>query len=185
MQKLKFNLHRIFGFLADFKAGFTMVELLVTISIILLLTGAGIAGFINFNDRQIVQSTVKDVKQLMRAGQVKARSGEGAGTCTSPGKLRGYSVVINGTVMELRKVCIDPNTSVVTDNDVRSTIELNNVVVTNNPAANVTFLALGGGVDTDGNAAITYNVAGQFTSIEYEFQVLETGEITEGDFVNN
>lgn len=167
-------------------SGFTLVELLVTISIILILTGAGIAGFVAFNDRQQVQTTVKQIQDYMRSAQVKARAGEGADTCVAPQKLYGYRVTNDVNNVYLRKVCRDSvgNTSTT----IRSQFPLNNVTITKstptNPSStqNPTFLTLNGGVNVGNNASLTYSVAGQYSGITFEFDVLQTGEITDGDF---
>lgn len=159
--------------------GFTLIELLVTISIILIVTGGGIAGFVNFNDRQQVQTTVKQIQDYMRSAQIKARSGEAASDC-APDKLRGYQVALNSptnTVVLLNRVCENPISGVTTQTE-RSKFNLNNVTVTLDP---VTFLALKGGVDA-GGSDVTVIITGQYTGISYQFQVLETGEITEGAF---
>lgn len=159
--------------------GFTLIELLITISIILLVTGAGIAGFINFNDRQQVQTTVNEVKDLMRSAQIKARAGEGADDCT-PNKLKGYEVIEHPTesAVVLNRVCMDGDGVVVSQTE-RSKVTLGNVQLSLDP---VTFLALRGGVDT-GGSDVTITVSGTYaTNIIYTFQVLRTGEIMEGSF---
>lgn len=174
--------------------GFTLIELLVTISIILLLTGAGIAGFINFNDRQQVQVTVKQLQDYMRSAQVKARAGEGADTCDDSAtpsvieKLYGYRVTNDTTTVYLRQICINPSTGATTKNTIRSQFPLNNVTITKstptNPSStqNPTFISLNGGVNIGNNASLTYSVAGQYSGITYEFDVMQTGEIKDGDF---
>lgn len=165
-------------------SGFTLIELLVVISIIILITGAGIAGFVNFNDRQQVQTTVKDTQALMRSAQIKARSGEGASDCGGTNKLKGYEVTSDATSVVLNRICVTVAGAFASRTE-RSRVTLNNVTVTKAPNNAITFLALRGGVDLGGAGVtdVTYTVAGEYsTSIEYEFQVLNTGEITEGAF---
>ncbi len=164
-------------------AGFTLIELLVVISIVLLTTGAGIAGFVNFNDRQQVQTTVKDVQELMRSAQVKARAGEGADSCAVNRKLKGYRVSVSGNFVQLHQMCVlatNPS-DVVAVTPPRSQLSLDNISVSMTP---VTFLALRGGVDTGGVGNMTIIVSGQYSSLTYQFQVLATGEITDGAFVS-
>jgi len=165
--------------------GFTLIELLVTISIILLVTGAGIAGFVRFNDRQQVQTTVNQLKDYMNSAQIKARAGEGADSCTSPGKLYGYRVATDVNKVYLRKICREPeNITNVTNNELRSDFDLNNVTVVKNPNTNITFIALKGGIDMGNNTSVIYTVTGKYaTDIIYEFEVFSTGEISEGDFL--
>lgn len=168
--------------------GFTLIELLVTVSIILLVTGAGIAGFVNFNDRQQVQTTVKEMQDLMRAAQIKARSGEGAtgatvaDGCVSPNKLKGYQVTVSGTAILLNRICVNPLTGIVASTTERSRINLGTVTVVMNPSNTVTFLALKGGVDLGGTNPLSITITGTYSNISYTFQVLPTGEITEGAF---
>lgn len=163
-------------------AGFTIIELLVVISIVLLTIGAGISGFINFNDRQQVQTTVKDVQELMRSAQIKARSGEGANDCGVTNKLKGYQVTSDISAVILNRICVNPSTNVVTSTTERSRVTLNKVTVTRSPSNTITFLALKGGVDLGGGVPILVTVTGQYSSASYQFQVLTTGEITEGAF---
>lgn len=163
------------------RSGFTLIELLIVISIILLTTGAGIAGFVNFNDRQQVQTTVKSIQTLMRSAQIKARSGEGANDCGGTDKLKGYEVTSDATAVTLNRICVTTAGAFASRTE-RSRVTLDNVTVTRNPNSAVTFLALRGGVDLGGAAAVAFTVNGEFSSVEYQFQVLDTGEITEGAF---
>lgn len=166
--------------------GFTLIELLIVISIISLLTGAGIAGFVNFNDRQQVQTTVKDVQALMRTAQIKARIGEGAGDCGGTNKLKGYEVTSDATSVVLNRICVDLVGAIASRTE-RSIVALDNITVTKSPNNAVIFLTLRGGVDLGGAAVtdVTYTIAGEFNAVEYAFQVLSTGEITEGGFTND
>jgi prepilin-type N-terminal cleavage/methylation domain-containing protein len=168
--------------------GFTLIELLVTISIILLVTGASIAGFISFNDRQVIQTTAKDVQTMMRAGQVKARSGEGASECEtlgslSDGKLRGYQVTVSGNAVVLNRVCWDGLSTI--EYEERSRVALgSNVSVS--MTDDVVFLSLKGGTQIGTSNPqpnlSTITITGDLTGYEYEFEVHEGGEITNGDF---
>lgn len=173
------------------KAGFTLIELLVVISIVLLVTGAGIAGFINFNDRQQVLTKAKEIQALMRSAQVKARAGEGADVCRtmSPERVfKGYRVALqaDGAAVLLSRICVLPNgtgespalrTSLVLGNDVNVTM-----IKADGNSGRVNFLALRGGVQilTGDSESLTITISKNNT--HYQFQVLNTGEITEGTF---
>ncbi len=163
--------------------GFTLIELLVVISIILLITGGGIAGFINFNDKQLVQTTVKDIQTLMRAGQVKARSGEGAIECQtaggfSNGKLRGYQVAQAVGAVVLNRVCVEGANTVYIERS-RTTLD-DTVSVTLSDS--VVFLSLKGGVDVGSTNPATVTVSGNYTGLVYVYEVHPGGEITDGAF---
>ncbi len=54
-------------------SAFTLIELLITVAIAAIVVGGSIAGFVRFNERQEVQNTAKEVQQLMRNAQSKAR----------------------------------------------------------------------------------------------------------------
>lgn len=166
-------------------AGFTLIELIVTVSIIMIITGGGIAAFVNFNDKQQVQSTVKDLQTMMRAAQIKARAGEGASECGTVGsftngKLYGYEVTydaLNNDIV-MNRICVEGTTYVAVE---RSRQEVDSNVTLSVP--DVTFLALKGGANTGaGSPDLTMTVSGVYTSYIYDFTVTPGGEITEGAF---
>ena len=74
--------------------GFTVIELLITITIAGIVVGGAIAGFVSFSDRQEVLNAAKEVQQMMRTAQSKARVREvptlvGSEACKT---LLGYQV---------------------------------------------------------------------------------------------
>jgi prepilin-type N-terminal cleavage/methylation domain-containing protein len=145
--------------------GFTMIELLVSVSILVLLMGGGIAGFINLNDRQTLVNSGKEVQLMMRSAQKKARVGEKPTGCD---RLVGYSVVVGSgsfSEAELRAEC---------DNGsyVRQTYVFpNNVIVEN--AVSMRFVVLHGGVEGAGTVSITFGTR------RLSFDVGKGGDISE------
>jgi prepilin-type N-terminal cleavage/methylation domain-containing protein len=164
--------------------GFTLIELLIVISIIMLVTGGGIAGFVSFNDRQQVQTSVREIQTLMRSAQIKARSGEGAADCVPPQKLYGYRVTASTTNVIMSRYCVNPADPSDNEATERSRVTLNNVSLILDPdwANSVTFLTLRGGIDMGATNGISYTVAGEYSGISYSFRVLDTGEIVQGEF---
>ncbi|MDP3955260.1 MAG: prepilin-type N-terminal cleavage/methylation domain-containing protein [bacterium] len=73
---------------------FTLIELLVVMSIIGILFSIGIAGYSNFNRKQILTQAVKTLKSDLRLAQSKASSGEKDYTagCTNSTVLEGWFV---------------------------------------------------------------------------------------------
>jgi prepilin-type N-terminal cleavage/methylation domain-containing protein len=86
--------------------GFTLIELLITTAIAAIVVGGGIAGFIGFTDRQEVLNTAKEVQQMMRTAQSKARVRDVPTVCT--GKLSSYEVAITSTQATLTAICTTP-----------------------------------------------------------------------------
>lgn len=168
--------------------GFTIIELLVVVTIMLIVTGGGIAAFINFNERQAVTTSVREIQTLMRAAQVKARAGEGAADCTrADDNLRGYEVVYEEPTRSviMNRVCFSPTVSPNELETERSRITLSNVTVTP-PDFEVEFLTLKGGVRI-GNSApapttLDIIIGSTLTNGTYTFSIGAGGEITEGSF---
>ncbi len=69
--------------------GFTIIELLITISILGLLLAIGLVYYQDFNRRQIVVQGANDLKNNLRLAQSKALAGEKEG-CV--GTFKGYQV---------------------------------------------------------------------------------------------
>jgi len=87
--------------------GFSLIELLVSIAILLLLLGMGIANYISFNDKQQLTQSAELVREAVESAQVSARSGKMRG-CSS---LVAYQIDFyndNGTgIIEIKPRCLD------------------------------------------------------------------------------
>ena len=59
-----------------FIAGFSLIELVVAIGIMIVLIGGGLAAFIRFNQKQQLLSSSRELQQLIRTAQNKAKSRE-------------------------------------------------------------------------------------------------------------
>lgn len=158
--------------------GFTLIEMVVTVSIILAVFGGAIAGFFRFNDRQIVQSTVNEVKQVLESSRTRARVRDNPNQAGCV--LQGYKVVTSGTSLVSRILC-GTSKFALTDGQIRDTYELpTGVTVT---SMNITFYTLAGSALVTSPADNYIHVNGNNTF--YVFQVLDSGQITEGCFVAN
>lgn len=171
--------------------GFTLIEMIVTIAIMLVVTGGGIATFMRFNDKQEVVTAVNELQTLLRAAQVKAKVGEDADFCrttyTGPPaeSLRGYRVrAVDGTnTVTLDTVCsagkFTPTGS--RHYDLRDEITFGNSVSVGMESGgniNMEFLSLLGGVDGFGEIEIIGS-----SGNTYRFEVTKGGEIKEGDWL--
>ncbi len=87
------------------RKGFSLIELLVSIAILFLLLGMGIAGYISFNDRQKLTQGAELVREAVESAQISARSGKMRG-CLSLEAYRIYFYNNMGTgAIEIRSVC--------------------------------------------------------------------------------
>ena len=84
----------MFPFLVKKLRGFTLIEVLVSISVAAVLSGIGLAAYAQFNRRQILSSAVRMVISDLRLAQSKADGGEKPEECS--GGLLGYKFVMEG-----------------------------------------------------------------------------------------
>lgn len=88
------------------KSGFTLVEIIVAISITLIIATIGIASFVELNRRQLVDQSTKKILADIRLAQNMALSQQkpDSGTCTS---LTGYTFTLS-SVGNIYSYTIDP-----------------------------------------------------------------------------
>jgi prepilin-type N-terminal cleavage/methylation domain-containing protein len=162
-------LTRKFSFLPS--SGFTMIEMLLSVSIMLVLVGGGVAAFVTFNDSQQLKGATKELQTYMRVAQTKARLGDRPPTC---GRLDGYAVRVAESSNVLRMVAICD----IGDVEVQTkTLEGITSIQVDNDVVDVEFGVLQGGVTNSG----TISIQSDGGSVE-TFAVSAGGEIgTTGD----
>jgi len=104
------------------RSGFTLLEVLVAITIIALLSGISLVGYNRFQERQQLVSAKEQLRSDLRLTQQKALSGEKpAGWCAATGQtLAGWRLVFtSSTIYEIRGICSSGAT--VTDKSVTLT----------------------------------------------------------------
>jgi prepilin-type N-terminal cleavage/methylation domain-containing protein len=69
--------------------GFTLIEILIVITLTVILFGIGLAQYMNFNRLQILEQAAQELKNNLRLAQTKAANGEKPDGC---GVLNGYRV---------------------------------------------------------------------------------------------
>ena len=149
-----------------FSAGFTLLELLITISIITLLFTIGIASYQNFNRTQIVNQTVKELKENLRLVQSKALSGEKTSACGA-NTLIGWQInFTDSNTYKIQVLCS------ATPSDVK-TIDLTGDLVKTAGPNTVLFRVLARGVDGSGEIIIKGFGSTKVASVT----VSNTGEI--------
>ncbi|MBU0979104.1 MAG: prepilin-type N-terminal cleavage/methylation domain-containing protein [Patescibacteria group bacterium] len=169
--------------------GFSLIELVVAIAIMILLLGGGIAAFAKFNDKQKLLSASRELGQLLRIAQTKARAREipDDGVCDPvDNPIMAYRVISDGagapgTLVRVYPICgltqsdygdPDSNSDPILSLDLPTNITLEE-------AMKVDFQALYGGAQIDG--ASTFHLSSG--SNQVEFSISEGGAI--GDVVES
>jgi Tfp pilus assembly protein FimT len=151
--------------------GFSLVELVVVIGVLLMMAGGGIASFITFNEKQQVISGGKELQGHLRMAQSLARVGETPSGC---GKLSGYKVTSTdaGVTKEIKVIAVCSSGEVE-----RNSFLLPEATTLSSDIA-ITFLGLHGGV----TGATSIEVVGA-SGRTYTFEVTQGGGITAGELI--
>lgn len=157
---------------SSFLAGFSLLELLIVITISLVILGGALASFLSFTDRREVVNAVGELKIYLESAQAKAKAGD-LGGCD---RLAGYQVQSylnnNLTEVSLQAVCETGSA------DSAEVFKLpSGITVT--PNLDVTYAVLNGGVNLSG-ASEDITVTGSNNS--YVFTLYREGRVSEGDW---
>lgn len=147
--------------------GFTIIELLVAMSITLLLAGGVVAAFNNFNDNQRVQQGAISLKSNLRLAQNKAISGDKPAGC---GTLTNYTVTFAATSYSMQAVCDGAPTGST------ATFSLPAGIAFSPTPASVAFTVLTGRAGT----SRTITISGLYKS--YNVQISPEGSISTSGF---
>ena len=85
-------------------AGFTLIELVVSVGIMVVLTSVGIAGFLNFQETQTVQTAAYELRQFYVSAQSQARAKDKPGACGS-NILSAFQVVRSSNTFTQQALC--------------------------------------------------------------------------------
>lgn len=87
------------------KRGFTMIELIITVSISMLLIGGIVVNYNSFNDTQVLKQAGLTLKNNLRLAQVKATSAEKPESgCT---QLVGYTLTFSASSYTTQAQCTE------------------------------------------------------------------------------
>lgn len=171
--------------------GFTLIEMVVVVSIIVVTTGVALANFTRFNDRQQVLTTTDTIKTLIRSAQRKAQAQDTPAACTGSNPLQAYRVYITSSQLLMGANCGDKNgldednppdgedVNIALIGDIQQFQIPSGLTVHTN--FDVRFWVLYGGVEIIDDAVVSISKG----SYRYEFGVSNSGEIAEGDWVEN
>ncbi|MGI6278513.1 MAG: pilus assembly FimT family protein [Patescibacteria group bacterium] len=73
-------------------SGLTLIEILVTSAIIMTVSGLGLAAYINFNNRQVLNATTDELKNNLRQARGWAMAGRKFGYCGDDDRLANYQI---------------------------------------------------------------------------------------------
>lgn len=139
------------------KEGYTLIELLVGITIISIVFTIGYAGFREFSRRQALSGVVKSIKADLRLAQQLASSGqkpnEDQGTCA---QLNGYTLLFLTDSYTLTANC-----------------EVNRLIKT---------VTLPAGITETNNLSVKYKILGQGTNLTADLNLILTHTATGNTF---
>lgn len=95
------------------RKGYTLIEVLISLTIIGLLFGFGFANFRDFSRKQSLVSAARSLNGELRQVQSKASAGEKPSGCTT---LSSYSFQISATSYQTAAVCSNGSFPVKTEN---------------------------------------------------------------------
>lgn len=148
--------------------GFTLIEMMIVVTIMLFLFSAGLASYMKFNDNQVVLATGKQIQLMLRTAQKKARVGDKPSGCSI---LQGYQLsgsTAANAVVTLNAIC-NVSTLVAVETYTMPTD------VTLASALSITFKVLTAGTDQPGTVTVQNS-----NSTNFSFTVGAGGDISEG-----
>lgn len=77
------------------KSGFTLIELIVAVGILILILSVGMANYITFNKRQKLNSTASEIQSYIQLAQSKAESSEIPAVAKPCNELQYYGLRTN------------------------------------------------------------------------------------------
>ena len=86
------------------KKGFTLIEIIITTSIILLLSGLSLTLTYNFNQEKILRNEALKLVNILEIAKKKANSGDLSGRICNGG-FNGYRVIVRVSDYSLWLVC--------------------------------------------------------------------------------
>jgi prepilin-type N-terminal cleavage/methylation domain-containing protein len=157
--------------------GFSLIELLVVISIMMLVLGGGIATYMSFNEKQTVLEATNQLRSYLLQAQSKARNGVMI-NCTLP--LKGYRVsftnIATPLTINVQELCDDgtPQGVVgsITTHELPQGVSISNFVVT--------YKVLHGGIVENANSI---DVTVSRNNRTYQFAIKNGGELTTGEWI--
>ncbi len=83
--------------------GYTLIELLITVTIVVLLSGASLATFLTYRETSVVNSDANNVADRLRTIQTKATAVEIPATCANG--VTGYVASYSDASLTVAAIC--------------------------------------------------------------------------------
>lgn len=164
------------------KAGYTLIEILVAITIVGILFGVGYANFRSFSQRQVIINAAKTIQGDLRLVQERALAGQKPTdpACNTPNTLNGYNFKILSTGLsgtppeyEVRANCSggivsEPTKDVILSSDLSISIPNPNPII---------FNILGNGTNITSGQTVTLTVTQNGSGSTSSITIASGGQI--------
>ena len=148
------------------KKGFTLVELLITITIVTVVVASGVSAYGRARDRQILQASVEKLISTLQGTQKQALIGDKDSSCVD--NLLGYQTTFSANTLTTQVRCSGGNSSAVNTAFTSITFTSPFPTITFRPLGQGVIFGTGGSVDT-----IDFSYQGRSYSVEVD----ESGNI--------
>lgn len=160
----------------QFKSGYTLIEILVALSIVGLLFAIGYVNFRDFSRRQAIAGAAKTLQGDVRLAQQQALSGQKPSdlNCAAPSTLIGYNFdVTSSKEYQIYAVCSAGSSSVIT-----KTVTLPSGINVSPGSTNpILFKVLGSGTNIPSGQTSSIHLTQDYTVNDYSISVSSGGDV--------
>lgn len=155
------------------RKGYTLVELLVVMFVLVTIMGIGVLSYRDFNRRQQVIAAARLLRSDLRLAQTESLAGKKPENCdTATSVLNGYNFRrLSSTSYTVEAVCVNPNRTVTV-----RTVNLPPNTTMNN-FNTIFFKPIGDGTSIPSGSSITITVNGTGTSYTEVITIRSSGDI--------
>lgn len=162
-------------------SAYSLIEIIVVISIILLFTGMGLASYGSFNDQRQVDAESKKLLSLLESARNKAMNSDLDVQSLSACDLKGYRLHINSTTKKYSlyiKCNTNDQTALVSETEVKSNVTIQTTPMT---PIDVDFAVASGSSETCQNAGCSITLKNDKVDRCRVIEIKESGVIDEKD----
>ena len=150
------------------KKAFSLIEIIITVAIISVITAVGITSYTSFQQTQIAQTSVQELKNNLRKYQIKALAVEKSTSC--PDEYSFYGIQANFAADSYSFTALCTNGS----SEVKESFSLpDNIVIQS--TGSLIFKPLSGGIESATAEPYTLNICGYGKL--YTITITKSGDI--------